>query len=60
MNDDPPPFTDADEETLRDPDTAYPPDAPPEELDRAQFRQGEVMEREKAWVEPREITGGEE
>lgn len=60
MHDDPPPLTEADEETLRDPDEAYPPDAPPEQLDRAQFRQGEAVEREKAWVDPKEIVGGEE
>ncbi|MFN8123503.1 MAG: hypothetical protein U0237_13830 [Thermoleophilia bacterium] len=60
MHEDPPPLTEADEETLRNPDEDYPPDAPPEQIDRAQFRQGEAVEREKEWVDPREIVGGEE
>lgn len=60
MPEKPPPLTEADEDVLRDPDEAYPPDAPPEQLDQAQLRQGQAVEREKAWVDPREIVGGEE
>ncbi|HWH15849.1 MAG TPA: hypothetical protein VNT51_14000 [Miltoncostaeaceae bacterium] len=56
----PPPLTEADEEVLRNPDEDYPADASPEQLDRAQFRQGAAVEREKEWVDPREIVGGEE
>jgi hypothetical protein len=29
-------------------------------LDEEQVRQGRLVEREKAWVDPREIVGGEE
>jgi hypothetical protein len=60
MHDDPPRLSDADEEVLRHPEDGFPPDADPARLDREQLRQGELVEREKAWVDPREIVGGEE
>lgn len=57
---DPPQVTPEDEEILAHPEDGYPTDAPPEEIDRAQFRQAEALEHEKAWVDPTEITGGDE
>jgi hypothetical protein len=55
-----PRLTDADEEVLAHPDERFPPDADPEALDEEQVRQGRLVERVKAWVDPREIVGGEE
>jgi hypothetical protein len=55
-----PRLSDADEEVLAHPDEGFPPDADPEDLDDEQVRQGRLVEREKAWVDPREIVGGEE
>jgi hypothetical protein len=60
MNDRPPRLTDADEEVLAHPDERFPPDAPAEDIDEEQVRQGRLVEREKEWVDPREIVGGEE
>jgi hypothetical protein len=56
----PPRLTDADEEVLAHADERFPPDADPEALDDEQVRQGRLVEREKEWVDPREIVGGEE
>jgi len=55
-----PRLTDAEEDVLAHPDERFPPDADPEALDEEQVRQGRLVEREKAWVDPREIVGGEE
>jgi hypothetical protein len=56
----PPRLSDADEEVLAHADERFPPDADPEALDEEQVRQGRLVEREKAWVDPRGIVGGEE
>lgn len=60
MDERPPRLTDADEQVLAHPDERFPPDAPPAELDAEQARQAELVEKEKEWVDPREIVGGEE
>jgi hypothetical protein len=56
----PPRLTDADEDVLAHADERFPPDAPAKEIDEEQVRQGRLVEREKEWVDPREIVGGEE
>jgi hypothetical protein len=60
MNERPPRLSDDDEEVLAHADERFPPDAAPEEIDEEQVRQGRLVEREKEWVDPREIVGGEE
>lgn len=55
-----PRLSDADEEILAHAADRFPADAPPEQVDAEQFLQGRLVEREKAWVDPREIVGGEE
>jgi hypothetical protein len=60
MNERPPRLSDEDEEILENADERFPPDATPEQIDEEQVRQGRLVEREKEWVDPREIVGGEE
>ena len=56
----PPRLSEADEDVLAHAEERFPPDAPAEEIDEEQLRQGPLVEREKEWVDPREIVGGEE
>ncbi len=56
----PPRISDAEEEVLAHPEERFPPDAPPERIDEEQLRQGRLVEKEKEWVDPEEIVGGEE
>ena len=60
MNERPPRLSDAEEEILEHAQERYPPGAPPEQIDDEQVRQGRLVEKEKAWVDPDEIVGGEE
>lgn len=55
-----PVLTDAEEEILRHPEDRYPADAGFEALDAEQFLQGELVARELAWVDARELTGGDD
>lgn len=55
-----PVLTDAEEEILRHPEDRFPVDAAFDTLDLEQFIQGALVEREKAWIDPREITGGDD
>lgn len=32
----------------------------PEEVDEEQLRQGRLVEKEKEWIDPREVVGGED
>jgi hypothetical protein len=56
----PPRLSDEDEEILEHADERFPPDAPAEAIDEEQIRQGRLVEREKEWVDPREIVGGDD
>lgn len=56
----PPEITEQDREVLAHPEDAYDPDAPPEVIDREQQIQAEIVERDKAWIDPREKVGGED
>jgi hypothetical protein len=56
----PPRISDAEEEVLAHPEERFPPDAPPERIDEEQLRQGRLVEKEKEWIDPEEIVGGEE
>ncbi len=49
-----------DAETIEHPEEGFPANASPEHLDAEQFRQGEVTERQKEWIDPREQVGGED
>jgi hypothetical protein len=60
MSERPPRLTDAEEEILEHAQERFPADAPPEQIDAEQVRQGRLVEKEKAWVDPGEIVGGEE
>ena len=56
----PPRLTDAEEEILEHAQERFPADAPPDQIDEEQIRQGRLVEKEKEWVDPDEIVGGEE
>ena len=55
-----PRLSEADEHTLAHPEESFPADAPPEQVDREQLRQGEILERDKQWIDRREVVGGED
>jgi hypothetical protein len=50
----------AEEQILLHPEDRFPADATPEWVDREQMLQGALVEREKLWIDPREVTGGED
>jgi hypothetical protein len=60
MNERPPRLSDREEEILDTAQDRFPPDAPPEQIDEEQVRQGRLVEKEKEWIDPREIVGGED
>lgn len=55
-----PVLTEAEEEILRHPEDRYPADAAYAVIDAEQFLQGELVTRELAWVDAREVTGGDD
>ena len=57
---DPPRIDEDDVELMENPDENFDPDAPPEQIDRQQFEDAEVSERDGEWVSPRERVGGED
>ena len=56
----PPTFTPEEEHLLAHPDEGFPVDAEFADIDAEQLHQGELLERDKQWIDRREVTGGED
>ncbi|MCU0308732.1 MAG: hypothetical protein MUE51_13390 [Thermoleophilia bacterium] len=48
------------EHLLQHPEEGFPADASFDEVDAEQFHQGAILERDKQWIDRREVTGGDD